>query len=245
MKLEGKVAVVTGGSRGIGQGICLSLAREGAAVIVNYFQNKTAADDVVETIKSYGLKAMSIQADVRRFEEVEHMVEVTLKHFEKIDILVNNAGLVKPLSFLKATREDWHYIIDTHLNGTYNCCKLVLPSMVERKTGRVINISSGIAVTGFHGYASYCAAKAGIISLSKTLAKELASNGIYVNVVAPGFIPTNLQDDISPEIRARLLDSIPMKRFGKVEEIAEVVTFLASGGNYINGQVIHVDGGFI
>ncbi|MBW2091796.1 MAG: 3-oxoacyl-ACP reductase FabG [Deltaproteobacteria bacterium] len=243
--MEGKVAVVTGGSRGIGRGICLSLAREGAAVIVNYFQNKTAADDVVKNIKSYDRKAMSIQADVRRFEEVEHMVEVTLEHFEKIDILVNNAGLVKPLSFLKATREDWHHIIDTHLNGTYNCCKLVLPSMVERKTGRVINISSGIAVTGFHGYASYCAAKAGIISLSKTLAKELASKGIYVNVVAPGFVPTELQDSISPEVRARLLDSIPMKRFGKVEEIAEVVTFLASSGSYINGQVIHVDGGFI
>jgi 3-oxoacyl-[acyl-carrier protein] reductase len=245
MKLDGKVALVTGGSRGIGRGICSDFAREGATVIVNYLQNEKAADEVVEIIQSYGQKGLAVQADVSQFKDVNRMIELALKNFGKIDILVNNAGLVKPRSFLKDSVEDWHYIIDTHLNGTYNCCKLVLPLMVERQTGRIINISSGIALTGFYGYSSYCAAKAGIIALSKTLAKETASKGIYVNVVAPGFIPTELQDSISPEIRNNLVNSISMRRLGTVEEIAEVVTFLATSGNYINGQVIHVDGGFI
>jgi 3-oxoacyl-[acyl-carrier protein] reductase len=245
MKLERKVAVVTGGSRGIGRAICLSFAEEGAHVVVNYHQNSSAAADVVSQIKSSGRDAIAIQADVKAYGEVARMVESAIEHFGNIDILVNNAGHVKPRAFLKSTKEDWREMIDTHLNGTFNCCHLVLPLMIKQNFGRVINISSGIAVTGYYGYASYCAAKAGIIALSKTLVKEYASKGIYVNVVAPGFVPTELQDSITPARMSQLEGSVPMGRLGTVDEIAEVVTFLAHGGAYINGQVIHVNGGLV
>jgi 3-oxoacyl-[acyl-carrier protein] reductase len=243
MKINGKVALVTGGSRGIGRSICLNLAQEGADIVVNYLQRSSAAEEVVSKIKSYGRDAISIKADVKDYEEVQRMVAVTISHFRKIDILVNNAGFAKAKSFLKSTREEWADCIDTHLTGTFNCCKQIIPLMIERKSGRIINISSPIAMTGYHGYASYCAAKAGINALSKTLAKEFAAKGIYVNVVSPGFIPTDLQDDITFNQRAKVLEGIPMKRFGTPEEVAEVVTFLASMGNFVNGQVINVDGG--
>jgi len=245
MRLEGKVALVTGGSRGIGRGICFSFAAEGASVAVNYIHSREAADEAVAEIKAQGRNAVSVQTDVGNYESVERMVESVNDQLGKIDILVNNAGFVRPKAFLNTTREDWHDMIDTHLHGTFNCCKIVLPQMVERRSGRIINISSGVAVSGFFGYSSYCAAKGGIVSLSKTLTKEFASKGIYINVVAPGFIPTELQDSITPEIRAGLLQNIPMKRFGEVDEVSDIVTYLAHSGNYINGQVIYVDGGLI
>lgn len=243
MKLKGKTALVTGGSRGIGRAICLSLAQEGANIVVNYLRNSSAANTVVSNITSHGVDAISIKADVRSYEEVKSMVDEVVHHFGKIDILVNNAGFAIAKAFLKSTIEEWHTTIDTHLHGTFNCCKVILPIMVEHKSGKIINISSPIGESGFHGYASYCAAKAGVNALSKTLCKEFARKGIYVNVVSPGFIPTELQDEIKDDLRSGLLAAIPMNRFGTTEDVAEVVTFLSTSGNYINGQVIHVDGG--
>ncbi len=243
MKLGGKVAIVTGGSKGIGRGICLKFSSEGASVVVNYLNSKSSAEEVVEQIVKRGRDAVAIKADVGDYEQVETMVNNAIARYGKIDILVNNAGATVPKTFLKLSREEWHDVLNIHLNGTFNCCKLVLPYMVKQKYGRVINISSGIGLTGYAGYANYCAAKAGIIGLSKTLTKELASKGIYINVVAPGFVPTGIQDTVSSKYREELIAKIPMQRFGTVEEIAEVVTFLAYGGDYINGQVIQVDGG--
>lgn len=243
MKLLGKVALVTGGSRGIGRAICLSLGAEGADVVVNYVHDEAAAKQVASILKNNGRRAMCIRADVGSYAEVEKMIQEALNSLGKVDVLINNAGFAKPKSFLKSSKEEWDKCINTHLHGTFNCCRLVLPLMIKEGTGRIINISSPAALTGYHGYASYCAAKAGIIGLSKSLTKEFASRGIYINVVSPGFIPTELQNGINAEQRGRALEGIPMRRFGKVEEVAEVVTFLACGATFINGQVIHVDGG--
>jgi len=242
--LEQKVSLVTGSSRGLGRAMALTLARDGANVVVNYLARADLADDVVSSIKSMGRDAIAIKADVGDYAEVEQMVKILIERFGKLDILVNNAGTVSPKSFLKATLEEWDVVQRVHLKGTVNCCKAALPHMVQRGTGKVINISSGIAPTGYHGYASYTAAKAGVIALTKTLAIELSSKGIYFNAVLPGFIPTELQDNVNAQMRARVLDRIAMRRFGTAQEIAEVVSFLASdASSYINGQAICVDGG--
>ena len=240
----GKVALVTGSSRGIGRAIALTLARDGAHVVVNYLSRADAANEVVDEIQSMGRNAIAIRADVSIYEEVERMVKTVLEHFGKIDILVNNAGTITPKSFLKSTPAEWDTVQNVHLKGVANCCRAVLPQMVALGAGKVINMSSGAGMTGYHGYASYSAAKAGVLALTKTLTKELASKGIQFNAVAPGFIPTELQNSITPEMRSKLLEGIAMRRFGTPEEVAEVVAFLSSdASSYINGQVICVDGG--
>jgi len=239
-----KVALVTGSSRGIGRAIALALARDGADVVVNYLRRADAAKEVVTKIKSMGRNTIAIKADVGIYEEVEQMVKTAIEHFDKIDILVNNAGTISPKSFLKSTPEEWDAVQHVHLKGVANCCKAVLPQMVEHRTGKIISISSDAGITGYHGYASYSAAKAGVIALTKTLTIELASKGIYFNAVAPGFVVTEMQDDITPEMRAKVLEGIAMRRSGTPEEVADVVSFLASdAASYINGQVICVNGG--
>lgn len=245
MKLRGRVALVTGGSRGIGKAISLALAREGADVVVDHLEQKEEANEVVEEIRRMGRHALAFQTDVRDFDKVVNMVEQILEEFGKIDILVNNAGIVRDKTFKNMRKEEWDIVIDTDLNGVFNCIKAVITHMEERKTGKIINISSVIGEIGNFGQANYAAAKAGVIGLTKSVAKEVARKGITVNAVAPGFTETGMLKTIPESVKDQILKQIPMGRFAIPEDIAKVVVFLASdGANYITGQVINVNGGY-
>jgi 3-oxoacyl-[acyl-carrier protein] reductase len=237
------IALVTGGSRGIGRAIALSLARKGIDLIINYQKNTEAAEQVVEEIERQGRKGLAIKADVTSFTEVADMVHKIIDRFRRIDILVNNAGVTIAKTLVKLSEDEWDRIMAVNLKGAFNVCKHVLPVMMNQESGKIINISSGIALTGYHGYTAYSAAKAGIISFSRSLAKEVGKRGINVNVVAPGFIETELQDGVSKEQKEKHLSTIALGRFGTPEEIAEVVVFLALGGSFITGEVIFVNGG--
>jgi len=274
--LDGKAAIVTGGSRGIGQAIAIKLAEEGADVAVNYqcrkdqaadvidFINKTdrlddldeiikmidimdtvdQAKEVREMIESMGRRAILCQANVGKMDEVNKMRDKAVAEFGKIDILVNNAGIVKDKSFVKMTSEMWDDVISINLTGTFNCTKAVIDGMLERRYGRIVNISSVIGRMGNRGQANYAASKAGIIGLTQTLAKEFADKGITVNAVAPGFIGTDMLKSVPDNIIEKILAQIPMGRLGKPEEIASAVTYLVSPeAGYITGQVIDVNGG--
>jgi 3-oxoacyl-[acyl-carrier protein] reductase len=245
MKLNGRVALVTGGSRGIGKAISLALAREGADVVVDHLEQKEEANEVVEEIRRMGRHALAFQTDVRDFDKVVNMVEQTMEEFGKIDILVNNAGIVRDKTFRNMKKEEWDIVIDTDLNGVFNCIKAVITHMEERENGKIINISSVIGEIGNFGQANYAAAKAGVIGLTKSVAKEVARKGITVNAVAPGFTETSMLETIPASIKEQILKQIPMGRFATPEDIAKVVVFLASDdANYITGQVINVNGGY-
>jgi 3-oxoacyl-[acyl-carrier protein] reductase len=238
-----ETALVTGASRGIGRAIALGLAQKGADVAVNYRKNAEAAKQVVEEIERLGRKAVAIKADVTSFEKTKNMVDQILDRFASLDIVVNNAGVAIAKTLLKLTEDEWDRVMAVNLKGTFTVCKHVVPIMIKQGHGKIINISSGIALTGYHGYTAYSAAKAGIISFSKSLAKEVGKAGINVNVVAPGFIATELQDGISKEQRERHLSTIALGRFGTPQEVAETVVFLSLGGDFITGEVIFVNGG--
>lgn len=245
MKLRGRVALVTGGSRGIGKAISLALAREGADVVVDHLEQKEEANEVVEEIRRMRRRALAFQTDVRDFDKVVNMVEQTIEEFGKIDILVNNAGIVRDKTLRKMKKEEWEIIIDTNLSGVFNCIKAVITYMEERKNGKIINISSVIGETGNFGQANYAAAKAGVIGLTKSVAKEVARKGITVNAVAPGFTETGMLKTIPESVKEQILKQIPMGRFATPEDIAKVVVFLTSDdANYITGQVINVNGGY-
>jgi 3-oxoacyl-[acyl-carrier protein] reductase len=245
VKLRGRVALVTGGSRGIGKAISLALAREGADVVVDHLEQKEEANEVVEEIRRMRRRALAFQTDVRDFDKVVNMVEQTIEEFGKIDILVNNAGIVRDKTLRKMKKEEWEIIIDTNLSGVFNCIKAVITYMEERKNGKIINISSVIGETGNFGQSNYAAAKAGVIGLTKSVAKEVARKGITVNAVAPGFTETGMLKTIPESVKEQILKQIPMGRFATPEDIAKVVVFLTSDdANYITGQVINVNGGF-
>jgi 3-oxoacyl-[acyl-carrier protein] reductase len=245
VKLRGRVALVTGGSRGIGKAISLALAREGADVVVDHLEQKEEANEVVEEIRRMRRRALAFQTDVRDFDKVVNMVEQTIEEFGKIDILVNNAGIVRDKTLRKMKKEEWEIIIDTNLSGVFNCIKAVITYMEERKNGKIINISSVIGETGNFGQANYAAAKAGVIGLTKSVAKEVARKGITVNAVAPGFTETGMLKTIPESVKEQILKQIPMGRFATPEDIAKVVVFLTSDdANYITGQVINVNGGY-
>lgn len=242
--LTDKVALVTGASRGIGKATAIALASEGAKVVVNYARNKVAAEAVVTEIESAGGNAISISADVSVQEEVEKMIKTTTETWGRIDILVNNAGITRDTLMLRMKLEDWQAVINLNLTGVFLCCKAVSKIMLKQRSGRIINISSVAGQMGNAGQANYSAAKAGVIGLTKTLAKEFAPRGVTVNAVAPGFIETDMTSDLKSD---DILKYIPLGRYGKPEEIAEMIRFLAGNkaSNYITGQVFNVDGGMV
>lgn len=244
MLLEDKIAVVTGAGRGIGKGIALAMAREGAMVVVNYNGSKERAEEVVAEIEKNGGKAVAIQCNVSDFEQAKEFYANVVKEYGRIDILVNNAGITRDNLIMKMSEEEFSDVIQTNLTGTFNGIKFVTRPMMKQRAGRIINIASVSGVTGNMGQANYSASKAGVIGLTKAVAKELASRNITVNAVAPGFITTEMTEKLSEAVREEAVKTIPLGEFGKVEDIAEAVVFLASDrARYITGQVLCVDGG--
>lgn len=247
MGLSGKVALITGSARGIGKAIALELANHGAKIVINDILPKNEIDKTLEEIRKSGDQAIGIRADITIFEEVESMVKEIINKFGKIDILVNNAGIIRDSLLIRMKEEDWDAVININLKGTFNCSKTVAKYMMRQKRGgKIVNISSVIGLVGNIGQANYAASKAGIIGLTKSIAKELALRNINVNAIAPGFIETDMTKRLSEKVRKDLQQQIPLKRLGTVKDIAKVVYFLVSdNANYITGQVINVDGGMV
>ncbi|MGN7174886.1 3-oxoacyl-[acyl-carrier-protein] reductase [Paenibacillus sp. FSL R5-0490] len=246
MKLEGKAALVTGASRGIGREIALGLARQGADIAVNYSGSMAAANEVVDEIKALGRNAFAIQCDVSNSDSVTSMVKETVEKFGKLDILVNNAGITRDNLLMRMKEDEWDDVININLKGVFLCTKAVTRQMMKQRSGRIINISSIVGVSGNPGQANYVAAKSGVIGLTKTSAKELASRGITVNAIAPGFITTDMTDKLNEDVRDQMLKQIPLARFGDPADIANVAVFLASeDSRYMTGQTLHVDGGMV
>ncbi len=244
MILEHKIAIVTGGSRGIGREIALELAKKGANIVINYSGNSEAANKVAKEIEVLGRQTLVIQANVADPNEVNSMFQKTLETFGKIDILVNNAGITRDNLMMRMKEEEWDTVINTNLKGVYNCMKAATRPMMKQKSGKIINISSVVGILGNPGQVNYVAAKAGVIGMTKTIAKELASKGINVNAVAPGFIKTDMTEELPDVIKENLLNEIPLKEFGNPEDVAKAVCFLASeDARYITGQTLSVDGG--
>lgn len=242
--LEGKIALVTGASRGIGRQIALTLGKEGATVIVNYNGSAAKAEEVVKEIEAAGGRAEAVQCNVSDFESCGKMLADIVSGYGRLDILVNNAGITRDNLLMKMSEEDFDAVINTNLKGVFNCVKHISRQMLKQKAGRIINISSVSGVLGNAGQANYCAAKAGVIGITKSAARELASRGITVNAVAPGFIATEMTEVLNDSIKAAVTEQIPMKHFGSTEDIAHTVAFLASDkAGYITGQVLCVDGG--
>lgn len=246
MKLQGKIAVVTGGAVGIGRAISLKLADLGAIVIVNYNSSAKAADDLISELAAKGCQADSVQADISTYDGARKLIEYAMEKYHNIDILVNNAGINIDTLILRMNEEDFDKVINVNLKGTWNCCKHVARIMSKSRSGKIINISSVVGIVGNVGQTNYCASKAGIIGLTKSLARELAKRNICVNAVAPGFIDTNMTRQIGAVITEQIMKGIPMERQGSPDDVANVVAFLASDlSNYITGQVINVDGGMV
>ncbi|APJ10851.1 3-oxoacyl-[acyl-carrier-protein] reductase [Bacillus safensis] len=244
--LTNKTAVVTGASRGIGRSIAIDLAKSGANVVVNYSGNEAKANEVVDEIKALGQQAFAVKADVSNAEEVQSMMKQAIDTFGSIDILVNNAGITKDNLLMRMKENEWDDVININLKGVFNCTKAVTRQMMKQRSGRIINLASVVGVCGNPGQANYVAAKAGVIGLTKTTAKELATRHITVNAVAPGFISTDMTDKLDENVQTEMLKQIPLARFGAPEDISNVVVFLASeGAGYITGQTIQVDGGMV
>jgi len=241
--LKGKVALVTGASRGIGRHIALQLAQRGADVAINYRSRQHEGDEVAKEIEATGVRALAFQADLSKMPQARSLVRQVQEQWGRIDILVNNAGITKDKSMKKLTDDDWNDVLDTNLGSVYATCSEVLKIMMDQKYGRIINITSFVGQAGNFGQANYAASKGGIIAFTKTLALEMAKYNITVNAIAPGFTETEMLAQVPENIREQIIARVPMGRFGKPEEIARAVVFLAAEGDYITGQQINVNGG--
>ncbi|SKC87127.1 3-oxoacyl-[acyl-carrier-protein] reductase [Maledivibacter halophilus] len=246
MCLSGKTAIVTGGSRGIGKAVALKLAEKGANIVVNYTSNSTKAEEVVNEIKKMGREALAIKADVSNSDDVKNLIKETEKQFSNIDILINNAGITKDTLLIRMKEDDWDKVMSVNLKGTFLCTKLVGKKMMKQRRGKIVNIASIVGIIGNAGQANYSASKAGIIGFTKSTAKELASRGINVNAVAPGFIETEMTKKLSEEVVENYAKNIPLGKMGTPEDVANVVFFLCSQeASYVTGQVINIDGGMV
>ena len=244
MNLQGKVALITGGSRGIGKAIALKLAQLGADIIINYSSNEAKAKEVVNEIKDLGRDALALKANVSLGEDAQNLVQKAVDKFKKIDILVNNAGVTRDNLLMRMSEEEWDTVFEVNLKGTFNVTKFLIRNMIKQKNCSIINIASVVGITGNAGQCNYSASKAGIIGFTKSLAKEVAKKNVRVNAVAPGFIETDMTDKLSDKVKEEYQKNIPMQRLGKPEDIANTVAFLASDmSDYITGQVLVVDGG--
>ncbi|WP_160719337.1 acetoacetyl-CoA reductase [Bacillus sp. USDA818B3_A] len=241
--LNGKVAIVTGGSRGIGAAISMELARQGVKVVLNFVSREELAEKMVADIQEIGGEAYAVRADVSNTEDAAHLVQEAIDHFGRLDILVNNAGITRDSTFKKLSSEDWRKVIDVNLNSVYNTTSSALPHLLESEAGRIINISSIIGQSGGFGQTNYAAAKAGLIGYTKSLALELARTNVTVNAICPGFIGTEMVQAIPEKVLAGIVEKVPQKRLGKPEEVARGVAFLCKDGDYITGQQLNINGG--
>ncbi|ARC83366.1 3-oxoacyl-[acyl-carrier-protein] reductase [Clostridium argentinense CDC 2741] len=244
--LQGKNVVITGASRGIGRAIALKLASLGANIVFSFKNSINKADELVKEIEALGVKAKAVQGDIAKLKDAEELIRICKENFGSVDVLVNNAGVTKDNLVMRMKEEDFDTVIDTNLKGTFNTIKHATPIMMKQRSGKIINISSVVGVVGNAGQANYSASKAGVIGLTKSVAKELGSRGINVNAIAPGFIETDMTEVLKDNIKENLLNNIPLKKLGSSEDVANLVVFLASEqSKYITGQVINVDGGMV
>ena len=241
-----KCALITGATRGIGKQIAITLAKQGYNIALNYRKVNGELENTKKEIEKIGVQILAVKGDVANFEDCENFVKQVIERFGQIDVLVNNAGITKDMLLMRMKKEDFEQVIDTNLVGTFNVTKNVVPYMMKARSGRIINISSVVGISGNAGQTNYSASKAGIIGFTKSLAKEIASRNILVNAVAPGFIETNMTDVLKDDVKQEIAKNIPLKRMGTTQDVANVVKFLASDdSSYITGQVINVDGGML
>ena len=241
-----KCALITGATRGIGKQIAITLAKQGYNIALNYRKENEELENTKKEIEKIGVQILAAKGDVANFEDCENFVKQVIERFGQIDVLVNNAGITKDMLLMRMKKEDFEQVIDTNLVGTFNVTKNVVPYMMKARSGRIINISSVVGISGNAGQTNYSASKAGIIGFTKSLAKEIASRNILVNAVAPGFIETNMTDVLKDDVKQEIAKNIPLKRMGTTQDVANVVKFLASDdSSYITGQVINVDGGML
>ncbi|UYZ36230.1 3-oxoacyl-[acyl-carrier-protein] reductase [Clostridium beijerinckii] len=244
--LKGKCAIVTGASRGIGKAIALKLASLGANIVLNYRSNEKEALEVENEIKGMGVETLCVKGDISKSEEVDNLINSAKEKFSTIDIMVNNAGITKDALIIRMKEEDFDNVIDVNLKGVFNCLKAITPIMMKQKHGKIINLSSVVGITGNAGQVNYSASKAGVIGMTKSLAREVGSRGITVNAVAPGYIETDMTEALADKYKEEMKKTIPLKRLGKASDVANVVAFLASeSADYVTGQVIQVDGGML
>ena len=244
--LNGKVAIVTGAGRGIGRAIALQFAENGAKVVINYRNSISQVEELLNTIKAAGGDAIAVQADISVDAQAKKLIEEAIKQYGRLDVLVNNAGITKDNLLMRLSEADFDSVIDINLKGTFFCTKYASTVMLKQRSGKIINISSVVGLTGNIGQANYAASKAGVIGMTKAVARELASRGITVNAVAPGFIESDMTNQLSEKVKEATLANIPLKRYGYAVEVANAVSFLASeAANYITGQVIQVGGGMV
>lgn len=244
MRLEGTSAIVTGGTRGIGYAIVMRLAREGADIAFTYVSSEERANQVADEVRALGRKALAIKADAASAEDAQKVVDETTAAFGKIDILVNNAGVTRDTLLMRMSEQDWDLVLDTNLKGVFLLTKAAIRPMMSARKGRIISISSVVGIVGNPGQANYCASKAGVIGFTKSVAKEVASRGITANVIAPGYIGTDMTDKLNDAQRQAIMDFVPLKKIGTSDDVASAVVFLASDdAGYVTGHVLNVDGG--
>ena len=244
--LKDKNIIVTGATRGLGKEIALTLAQNGANIAINYRNYNEEVEELINSIKEFGVDAIAVKCDVSKSDEVDNFISEVKNHFSSIDVLVNNAGITKDGLLLRMKDEDFNSVLDVNLKGTFNTTKSISPIMIKQKHGKIINISSVVGIVGNSGQCNYAASKAGVIGFSKSVARELASRNINVNVVAPGYIDTDMTKSLPDKVKDEILKSIPMKKMGNPKEVANLVLFLSSSlSDYITGQVINVDGGMV